>query len=93
MVFTSYSEVFTYCKLILFDEDLLECVDAVLLIENQHGFLPTNSLDSQECNPKKTERLRSNVRKDSANTGRSRRHQSEWVQAYYRIACAARCHP
>lgn len=53
----------------------------------------TNSLDSQECNPKKTEKLRSNVRKDSANTGRSRRHQSEWVQAYYRIACAARCHP
>ena len=48
MVFTSYSEVFTYCKLILFDEDLLECVDAVLLIENQHGFLVVIGIDRAE---------------------------------------------
>lgn len=35
---SSSSEILSHRELILFDEDLLECVDAVLFIEDKHCF-------------------------------------------------------
>ena len=38
-------KVLSYCKLKLVDEDLLEGIEIVLLVENEHSFLIVDRID------------------------------------------------
>lgn len=41
-----YLEILSYGKLKLVNEDLLECIEVVLLVENKHRLLVVNRINS-----------------------------------------------
>ena len=45
---TAPLKIFSYCKLKLVDEDLLEGIEIVLLVENEHSLLVVNGINRAE---------------------------------------------